>query len=150
VFNYSPEYVVLTAKLEYMDRFPGRDWVRVGEFSGVKETEEKDVNDMEGVAQTVLDDFSYEAVLSEEQPDMLDDNPEVLKTAVEGFLDREYDDGDSVFASVHVLGGNSDVFRVVVGDEDMFYYVFEPVSDVGLDFRMPDWVVDIFEEDNYV
>lgn len=150
VFNYSPEYVVLTGKLEFRDRFTDEPWERVGEFTGVKETEEQEVEGMEGVPQTVLNDFNYEVVSSKTQPDMLDDNPEVLKTAVEGFLDREYSDGDHVSASVQVLPENKDVFRLVIGDKDMIYYVFEPVEDVGLDFRMPNWCTAIFRADDYV
>jgi len=150
VFNYGPEYVVLTGKLEFQDRFSGEPWECVGTFEGVKTTEEKQVRDMEGVEQTVLDEFGYEVVCGEREPDMLDDNPEVLKTAVEGFISRIRSDGESLSASVQVLPENSDVFRVVLGDEEMYYYIFEPVDDIGLEFRIPQFALDIFEVDGCV
>jgi len=73
-----------------------------------------------------------------------------LKTAVEGFISRIRSDGESLSASVQVLPENSDVFRVVLGDEEMYYYIFEPVDDIGLEFRIPQFALDIFEVDGCV
>lgn len=149
VFTVDDGVVALTSKLEFGERFGDRDWVTVASGTGQKNTQIKEQDGFdEAVKEPYILGFDVEYTGDGYVPEYADDE-HVLENSLTGFVGRRYDDGTGIEFDVQVLEENKMVSRVVVND-DMYYYALEPGMDVGLEFAIPEWVVQILRVDGYL
>jgi len=146
VITYGPDQAVLTAKKEYSDSFPDKDWETVGHASAVIGTEMTQMDWAENnpeVETKTFEDWNYV-----EEVEHLDDlaDEEVVQESMSGVVCGMYDEGTEVELVVQRLG---DSFRFKINDEAFYYWINDPVEN-PLSFRLPDWAIMMLQEDDYV